>query len=811
MGPCLRDKGVICHHAMPTPRLDPTDLCLTVPPESLDFTDTSALLMEPRTWVGQEAAQAAAHFGLAMLQPNFHLFVLGEEGTGGSSMLRDLMQAAARSRPVPPDLCYLHNFDEPVQALALRVPAGQGRRLRERMDTLLKSLQDEIPQRLAGPDVRAEADRIRKDYALAEARIYGELQAFAQARSFVLHREQGQLIFTLVDPQGAALTEVQAQGLTRERRGELDLAEQELQGQIAHFLDQTRPLLRVMNQRLQAMRQKAVRPLLAQAVLDLQQGLDPEVAALVRLTAWLTRACEDILQRLDLYSPTDSLNPEEEEDQGALETVVSRYRVNLVVDNAGLSGAPVLLEYNPTERQLFGGIEYLQQEDSLVSDFSRIRAGSLLRAHGGYLMLPVQDLLAEEGVWARLRRFLRSGQLQMDEPGTLILPMTAQSMRPEPVAIEVKLVLLGSGAMYRELQDADPEFIRYFSVKVELTPSFHATAQGYRACAVWLAYTCSQRGLPPLSAAAVARVLEQSHREEGDQSRQSANFARSRALVLEAAELVRGGCGVRVEQADIDAALAAVKRRHQALQQRLLEAALEGDRLITVSGSAVGQVNALTLIDQGDYRFGLPVRVSARTYAGGRGLLNVEREVELSGPVHDKGVLILQAYLAGLFADLAPLALQASLVFEQEYQGIEGDSASCAECMAILSSLSGLPLRQGIALTGALNQHGEVMPVEGVNEKIEGFFQLCEATGLDGTQGVLLPQRNRRHLMLARPVVQAVSQGRFHIYTMTEASDALALLTGLKARQVLVRARRTLLAFRRACQRAVRGKPGQNR
>jgi predicted ATP-dependent protease len=346
---------------------------------------------------------------------------------------------------------------------------------------------------------------------------------------------------------------------------------------------------------------------------------------------------------------------------------------------------------------------------------------------------------------------------------------------------------------------------------VDFADSFSASADTRRASAIFVAHACRQYGLPHFSAAAVARLLEESHREADDQSRESAIFARTEALVMESAAICRARELCLVSVADVEAAVQAHTRRHDYPEQRMREEIAEGDVLIDLNGTQVGQLNGLTQIDLGDYRFGLPVRLSARTYAGEEGLLNIEREVELSGPIHDKGVFILQNYLAALFAHLAPLSLNASIVFEQQYHGVEGDSASCAELYALLSSLSGVPLKQGIAVTGAVNQHGEVLPVGGINEKIEGHFRVCEAAGLDGSQGVLIPRRNRRHLMLEPRVVDAVVQGRFHIHTAAHVSEGIELLTGIPAGElnaaghyphdsVLGHAQDTLLAFRRACQ-----------
>ncbi|MCX7194734.1 MAG: AAA family ATPase, partial [Proteobacteria bacterium] len=484
------------------------------------------------------------------------------------------------------------------------------------------------------------------------------------------------------------------------------------------------------------------------------------------------------------------------------------------------SGAPVIVEDNPLFRSLFGSIEYQTENDVLVTDFTRIRAGCLHKAHGGFLMLHLRDLLTDDLVWEKLRRLLRSGKLQIEEPGTGLTPIAAVSLEPEAVNVEVKIILIGSREQYYALQEEDPDFARRFRVKVDFAESFLSSAETRRASSIFIAHACQEMGLPHFSAAAVARLLEDSHRETDDQSRQSAIFARAEALVMESAALCRARAGLLVEAADVEAALRAHILRHDYPAQRLQESIAEGDMLITVHGEKVGQLNGLSQIDLGDYRFGFPIRITARTFAGEDGLLNIGREVEMSGPIHDKGVFILQNYMSALFTHIAPLALNASIVFEQDYYGVEGDSASCAELYVLLSSLSGLPLKQGIAVTGAVNQHGEVLPVGGINEKIEGYFRVCETAGLDGSQGVLIPHRNRRHLMLEHKVIEAVAKGLFHIYTAEHTNEGIELLTGFSvgiangignypSDSVLGHAQKTLLAYRRACQALDHPKEGR--
>lgn len=784
--------------------LKPQELRLSIDPQALGFADTSELSDEPLSWIGQARAQKAAAFGLSMDQPGYNLFVLGDVGSGRSTLMAQLMREQAALKQVPPDLCYLHNFDAPEHPRALRLPAGEGRLLRQLMAQFARKIEAEIPKRLADTDYKAESERISSAYKLEEERAYAELNAFAEARHFSVMREQGNLVLTYKDAQGEPLTATRLMALGSEQRAEIDAAEDSLRVEIGRFLDKTRALTHVMNDGLSALRRQTVKPLLDQEIQLIRNELRKQIKDTVKLGGYLEQVHRYVLDNLELFSPDD-----EEERVAALLELLSHFRVNVAVDNHDTQGAPVILEDNPLFRRLFGSIEYEVEDDMLATDFSRIRAGSLLRAHGGFLMLHLRDLLADEPVWEKFRRFLRSGRAQIEEPGMMYSPIASVTLQPEPIDVEVKIVLIASVQDYYAVQEGDPEFASHFRCKVDFAEAFRATPDSHHATAVFIAHVCRSRGLPHLGCDAVAAVIEDTHRQADDQTRQSAIFASCEALTLESAAVAQARGATVVAAADVHEAVLARMQRLNDPEERMLETLVDGERLLDVTGQRMGQVNGLTVIDMGDYRFGFPVRVTARTYAGGEGLLNIDREVKLSGPIHDKGVLILHSYLLALFGHMAPLALNAAVVFEQEYSGVEGDSASCAEFYALLSSLAEAPLRQGIAVTGALNQNGDVLPVGGINEKIEGYFRSCECLGLDGTQGVLMPARNRRHLMLAPHVVEAVAAGRFHLYTADHVSEGMELLTGLPFGQmsrfdgypddtVLGRAQKALHAFRLA-------------
>jgi predicted ATP-dependent protease len=812
MGVISTPKIVIGPH-MSTLLLDSSQLRITIPPASLGFADTSELLQCPLSWIGQDRAETATRFGLNMDQPDYHLFVLGEIGSGRSSLLQQAMIATAADKTTPPDLCYLHNFAAPEKPLILHVPAGQGQLLRQSFLQLTKTLAAEIISCLSDPAFKITNDRLEKKFEAEITQAYTQLDKLAELRHFALHRENERIIFKFLDEKGEVFAEKNLLKLPQKRRIEIERAEQELhEASISYFeafnrIDKERNIARI------ALQRRTVQSLLNLTFKKIQSNLPKPLKDNARLEAHLEQIESDILDNLALFAVKVA---DEEKRQAELNRIFSRYQINLVVDNANLRGAPVIIEDNPCVYTLFGGIDYQFEDGKLTADFMHIRAGNLLKAHGGFLLLHLSDLLADEHSWLKLRRFLRCGRLQIESCGSPLtgnMPLSPLSLQPETIAVNVKIVLIGSREDYYALLQDDPEFMRRFRVKVDFAESFLANAATYQASAVYVAHTCNAAKLPHFSAAAVAYLLEESHREVEDQKRQSAILSHIEMLVLESAALCHARSGHIVEVDDIETAIQAHILRHNYADLSLQEAIIEDEISITLQGARIGQINALMQIDLGDHRLGMPIRITARTFAGEDGVLNIAREVEMSGPIHDKGMMILQNYLTALFAHIAPLALSASIVFEQEYTHIEGDSASCAEFYALLSSLAELPLNQSIAVTGAMNQFGEVLPIGGINDKIEGYFNLCKKIGLNGEHGVLIPHRNRHHLMLNHKVIAAVEEGLFNIYTMEHVIEGLELLTnfpagsielgrtiGYSSDTVLGSAQKALLIFRRACQ-----------
>lgn len=685
--------------------LTPEQLTPAIDAEALGFSTTAALAGQagPHAgWIGQTDAEAAARFGLGVHHPGFHLIVIGEPGCGRTSLMLKLMHEYAAKLPVPRDLVYLHNFDNPDKPLALRVGAGSGARLRQSLDQFVRQLARNMPA-ITGDAVAVEA--------------FLELQFGA-----------------------------------------------------------------------------------------IRQGLQIENGELRKLEAYLINIRQDIFDNLEVFQqPVNiaqaasslglsqsgagepGLNPDNE---GLLESYLLRFRANLLVDHRQQVAAPVIYDDDPGFQSLFGSFESGSEQASSLPEFMRLRAGNLLRADGGMLMLHLRDILNDQQngpqILEKLHRFLRNGRVQIEESVTHAGHIASTHAVSDPVPVQVRLVLIATREEFYRLQDEAEDFVRFFNVKVDFSDDFEANPEIYRALSAYVAGRCEHFSLPHLTASAMAALLQAMHRKVEDQKRVSSTLAELQQLLLAAATEAsvrqkQPGSQPLIEACDVNAAIAARYRRHRSPEMQLLRSIVDGDLLIRLEGRQIGQINGLTHIDLGDAGFGSPVRISARCHAGEEGVINIDREVEMTGPNHDKGLFILQSWLSASFAKLTPLSLNASLVFEQEYHGVEGDSASCAELFALISAISGIALPQGIAVTGAMNQHGEVMAIGGVNEKIEGYFRVCQAVGLNGAQGVMIPERNASHLVLNDEVVAAVKEGKFHIYTFGHVLEGLTFLTGLAA------------------------------
>ena len=680
-------------------------------------------------WVAQTQAKKAALFGLKIPQPGFNILVLGEQGSGRTSLMQSAMQDVAKNKAVHlHDLVAICNFEQALQPTLSKLPATFGNKLRTEMDSFARALMIEMPKFVAAgtPDAVIKA----ADVWLAEA-IAALETSFASCKP-------------------------------------------------------------ALGDYFKLVRQEC----------------------LAYLSAWQQTNTDAETSAQASQEGNSEVNPEVNVEGLINETFFTRFRVNVLVSNDSAHGQPVIYDNDPSLVSLFGGLD--STGDSSTPEFLRLRAGNLHKADGGMLLLHLRDLLSDEtngaSIIEKLHRFLRNGTLQIEDVGSSTQSVSSV-LSNTLLALQMKLVLIATRDDFYDCLDQNPDFFDYFPIKVEFAERILANAENYAAIAGFVAQKCAQHQIPHFSCEAVASLIGGLQRMEEDQTRISTNFAFLERLMLESAAFAGAVNIIAAEH--VRAAMQEKSTRNRYFEEQIRDSIIDNELLIQVQGAVVGQVNGLTHIELGDASFGSPIRITARCYPGGKGLINIDREVNMSGPNHDKGIFILQNWLSASFSHLAPLSLNASLVFEQEYNGVEGDSASCAELFALLSAMANLPIQQGIAVTGALNQFGEVMPIGGVNEKIEGYFRVCQALGLNGKQGVIIPKRNQRHLLLDSAVVDAVKAGNFHIIAIDHVLEGIEYLTstpagtpagasnkaaGYAANSVMGQAEATLAAYRKTLE-----------
>ncbi len=763
----------------PAQELSPANLRRVCNPKSLGVKTTADVepLDQP---LGQPRALAALEFGTNVGAQGYNIFVMGIAGTGRALMTKMTLEAAAAQRPAAVEWCYVHNFDDPRRPQALALPAGRGSEFRHDMEKLIKSLDQSIRAVFDSDDYQQRRDGLLKAFREERQAEIGEFERGAQEAGFSIGRGPDGLIVAPAK-DGEILAPQDYAALPEEEREALEKKRQELQEQLIDILrrghrkehearDQVRQLDREMVQFAAAH--------LIEEVASKYQDL-PEVVE--HLKAMMSDLVENVAQFRDgeeqsvpLPMPS-GLAPTEA-------SPYSRYRVNLLVEHGKDKAAPVVYEPNPTLHNLTGEVEYQTQMGALVTDFTMIRPGALHRANGGYLILDVLAVLQRPYAWDALKRCLKNRELKIESLGDQFRFVSTVTLEPEPIPLDLKVVLIGTPQLYYLLHQWDEDFGKLFKVKADLGSDMARDKEGERLYLGYIARTCQESDLPPFTAGAVAQVVEHGSRLAEDQAKLTTRFMDIGDLIQESAYWTsQRKAGAAVEAKDVIRAIDQHVLRSNRIEERLLDMIEDGVLMVDTEGSAVGQLNGIALMPLGDYTVGKPTRITARTYLGRPGVINIEREVKLSGPIHDKGVLILSGYLGEKYASDRPLSCTVSLGFEQSYDEMEGDSASAAELFALLSSLGRMPLRQDLAVTGSVNQHGYIQPVGGVTRKVEGFFDACRRKGLTGTQGVILPASNRPHLMLRAEVVEAVRAGQFHLYTMTTLDDGLELLAGLPA------------------------------
>ena len=789
--------------ASPASALTAAQLVTRCDPATLDF-ETTAELTDGDTPFGQARAAAAIELALAVAGPGHHLFVAGEPGVDHHGFVQRLLQQHAAHQPTPPDWCYLYNFRDPNRPRALSLPPGQGQRLRQAMQRFVAELSKAVSAALESEDYRSRLDAIQKEAKQLED---GALQALGDSAA-------AQGVALLRTPQGFAFAPMKdGKPLPVDGFEQLDLQERErLTELIARLGERLHQVLHELPRQRRQMQQRireATRDAMAMAAGHLIDELKERFAGQPQVHAFLDDVRRDVIESGEqLREPPGT----EDEETGALagSLALHRYQVNLLVgtedaqsaqgaeraegtEATGASppeprcsatpgpGAPVLLDDPPTYARLVGRIDHVAHMGTLLTNFTLIRAGALHRANGGVLMLDAMKVLAEPLSWAGLKRALKSGLVVIESLPQALGWVNTLPLEPEPVPLKLKIVLFGDRQLHHLLQALDPEFDDLFKVVADFEDDLPREAGASLALARLLGATAREQGLRPLHRDAVARLVDHAARLADDGAKLSTHTRALRDLVAEAdVQAARGGRSMITRQ-DVITAQAARVRRVDRLRDSVHEELLRGTLLVSTEGEHIGQVNGLVVAQLGDFRFAYPMRITATTRLGEGELVDIERESTLGGPIHAKGVMILSAFLGARYAQELPLSLSASLVFEQSYGPVEGDSASLAELCALLSALARVPVRQAWAVTGSVNQFGRVQAIGGVNEKIEGFFDLCRQRGLSGEQGVLIPRANVQHLMLRDDVVDAVAQGRFQVHAVEDVDEALSLLTGMPA------------------------------
>ncbi|MCG6923042.1 MAG: AAA family ATPase [Acidobacteria bacterium] len=757
--------------------LSPQQLRRSCDPGGFSF-ETTADLPDVAGIIGQQRVVEAVRFAIGIRRYGYNLYALGPAGMGKHTFVRAFLERRAAEEPAPPDWCYVHSFKDGRRPRALRLPSERAPRLREDMERLVEELRAAIPAVFEGEDYRARRQALEARLNEASALAFAEVEKRAQEQGIALIRAaQGVGLAPLRD--GQVIEPDDFKRLPEEEQTRLRAVMAELQKEIEAAAGALPKAARKHRDELRKLERRVTTQAVTQVVDDARAHWTdvPEVLG------YLAEVERDVVEHAGDFLPT----PEGSDAVKALlggrgreRRPFRRYEVNVLVTRDG-AGAPVVYEDHPTYANLVGRIEHISELGNLVTDFTLIQEGALHRANGGYLIVEARKLLQQPMAWDELKRSLRSQLVRVDSLARAYSLVTTASLEPEPIPLDVKVVLVGERQLYYLLSALDPEFCELFKVAADFEEQIDRTPEGEELYARLLGTFARREDLRPLDPGAVARAVEHASRRAGDSGKLQVH-AESLADLLREADHIAGEAEAEtVSAAHIQTAIDAWIRRASRVRERVQEDILRGTVLIDTRGETVGQVNGLSVLQLGGYAFGRPNRITARVRLGNGSVVDIEKEVALGGPLHSKGVLILAGFLGQRFASGRPLSLAASLVFEQSYSGVDGDSASCAELVALLSALADAPVRQGRAITGSVNQHGQVQPIGGVNEKIEGFFDVCQGRGLSGGEGVLIPASNVKHLMLRADVVEAAEKGLFHIWPVETVDQAVELLTGLPA------------------------------
>ncbi len=737
--------------------------------------ETSAHAPLPERFIGQDRAESSMEFGLAIDSKGFNIFLVGPRGTGKSSIIELLVRKVAATKPVPDDWCLVYNFADPNKPGALRFPPGEATRFKKQMENFLKSFQETVPRLLESKEFEEARNDIQEKLQEREVSLLGELNQLAALRGFLIKKTQGGML-TIPIKEEQPLNQEEYDRLPDEEKEVIRGKREVVDEAVRETFRQLRKFARVAREKMMELERTTVAFALDRLIDDLQD----EYESMADVAGYLKQVRDNVLNNLDDFRP--------QVEKTALDFApqskpLSRYSVNVLVDNSTLQGAPVIMEFHPTYANLFGKLERRVILGAMVTDFTLVEAGSFLRASGGYLVLQAKDVLKSPFAWDGLKRAILNSRIQIEDMLQDYTLFPTAAIRPQPIPANVKVIMTGDPATYRLLHSLDEDFVEMFKVKVDFDFEMQRTKESELQYASFIRQVSEAENLLPFDCTAMAAIVEYGSRVVENQEKLTSQFSAVSDIIRESHFWAKHTSQERVSREHVLKALDEKLYRVNLISNKYQEMLEKEIIMVDTDGTVTGQINGLAVYNLGDFVFGKPTRITANTFAGKAGVVNIEREAKLSGRTHDKGLLILSGYLSEQFATRKPLGISASICFEQSYERIDGDSASSTELLALLSSLAGAPIDQGLAVTGSINQKGEYQPIGAVNYKIEGFFELCRSRGLTGTQGVIIPHQNRKNLMLKQQVVNAVRDGMFHIYAVQHVEEALEILTGMPARE----------------------------
>lgn len=726
--------------------------------------------------IGQDRAVDALQFGLDIREEGFNVFVAGHPGTGKKTAIMNFLGEKAKTMPPPSDWCYVNDFKDGNTPNALRLPSGKGAEFRNDIGRFIEDMQKGLQTAFESEDYAARREETLQGYEEKKQELWNELNSKAREAGFVLQSSQiGILIVPVIN--GQIINEQQFSILPKSVRDEIQGRRKKLQDEMRSALLQFRDIDRQAQQEIEKFNREvasfALEPLLA--------SLKDKYGHIPECDQFLDAIKEDVLENLMAI-----ISPEKEETPFPFlgrprVDPTERYKVNLIVDNSDLKGAPVIMEMNPTYDHLFGAVEKEARFGALVTNYTMIRAGSAHMANGGFLVIQVEDLLRNPGAYESLKRTIVNKKLEIEDLASRLGYIATRSLRPEPIPFNAKVVLVGEPRLYYALFQLDPEFKKIFKVKAEFDTTMERNEENVKKYAQFMCTLSNKEELLHLDASGIASVVEFSSRLASNQKKLSTEFQEVSDIIREANYYAKNEQKEFISEDHVREAIEAKVYRSNMVEEKLREMIENGSILVDTEGVAAGQVNGLAVLGLGDYSFGKPSRITASVGIGKKGIIDIEREAEMGGPTHTKGVHILTGFMTNRYARKHPLNLTARLTFEQSYSGVDGDSASSTETYALMSALSGKPIKQSLAVTGSVNQKGEVQAIGGVNQKIEGFYDLCKVKGFTGEQGVVIPKSNVQNLMLKEEVVDAVKEGRFHIYPVETIDEGIEILTGVEA------------------------------